>query len=120
MDGTPLLSFYTIPASISGHKYSITARQRQDVPFSGRSTTEQGRRRLLALSSDVHTTANWTTKRVGVRVGVLILVLIQRAVRREIRSLLKGIGSSGEEIANTRTIDIGCFQTNGIIAKGMS
>ena len=29
VDGTPLLSFYTIPASISGHKYSITARQRR-------------------------------------------------------------------------------------------
>lgn len=27
-DGAPLLSFYTIPTSISGHKYPITARQR--------------------------------------------------------------------------------------------
>jgi len=73
-------------------------------------TTEHGRRRLLALSSDVRTTANWTTKHVGVRVGVRVASASPSdgrrtsrrnvSVGRKIHSSLKRIGFSNEEIAN--------------------
>lgn len=52
-DGTPLLSFYTIPASIFGHKYRITARlRRTGRPFF---------RSVVYDDGYWLRTANWTT-----------------------------------------------------------